>query len=86
MEPIGTIALADHDVPEGTRAFVIAKDQPPYRALPALVTPDGQVLSQWVLTDDERLRIAAGEPLTLVQHTFGGALQPIRLGVGRMSL
>lgn len=86
MQPVESITREDHDVPQGTVAVVYAKDQPEYLPLPALRTPDGQVLTQWQPSDEERLRIAAGEPITLVCYTFNKPLQPLRLGVGRMTL
>jgi hypothetical protein len=44
-------------VPEGSRAVVIAEHQTEYRDLPSIRTPDGQVITRWTLTDEERLRV-----------------------------
>lgn len=54
-----------HLLPEGTREVTFAKDQPPYRPLPALVTPDGIVISTWKLEPGELALLSAGAPLTL---------------------
>ena len=56
---------------------VIAKDQPQYRPLPAIVTSDGVVTSRWRLTWRERLRILFCGSLWLQLSTFGHPLQPV---------
>ena len=43
----------------------IAKNQPEYRTLPALVYQDGKVLTEWRFTEEERAAIARGEDLRL---------------------
>jgi hypothetical protein len=58
---------------------VIGKGQPQYLELPAIVTPDGQVLTRWVLNDDERARVAETGELWLSQHTFNQPFQPVVL-------
>lgn len=50
---------------EGTRAVVFAEHQPEYIPLPALVYPDGKVLTEWAFTEEERALIARGENLRL---------------------
>lgn len=67
--------------PEGGRAVVFAKDQPQYIPLPAIVCPDGSVLTEWQLTEDERARLVAGEAIRLTIWTFGRPLQPVMLEV-----
>lgn len=64
---------------EGTRAVVFAKDQPEYLPLPALVFPDGRVLTEWRFSEEERAAIARGENLRLWVWTFGRPLQPVAL-------
>ena len=68
-------------VPDGSRAVVIAEHQTEYRALPSIRTPNGYVITRWTFTDDERLRILAGEDLfiTLLSH---GAINPLFATVG----
>lgn len=68
-------------VDNGTEAkkVVFAKDQPQYMPLPALVYPNGCVVTEWEFTPEERLQIAAGENLVLTLLTFGNPLQPVRL-------
>lgn len=67
------------------REIIIAKDQPEYTPLPALVggAPMLQVvLTRWTFTPEERVAIQIGEDLFLTTLTFGHPLQPIKLTVG----
>lgn len=66
---------------EGTTLVTFAKDQPEYIPLPALVYPDGKVLTEWKPTEAERAAIAAGENIRLWIWTFGKPLQPVALTV-----
>lgn len=68
-------------VPEGSRAVVIAEHQEEYRDLPSVRTPNGQVITRWTLSDDERARVAAGEDIfiTLLSH---GPINPLFATVG----
>ena len=68
-------------VPEGSRAVVIAEHQDEYRDLPSIRTPDGQVITRWSLTDEERAAILRGEDLyiTLLSH---GPINPLFVTVG----
>lgn len=63
------------------RYRVIAKNQPEYTPLPAIIYDDGKVCTEWRLTEDERQRIARGENLRLWVWTFGQPLQPVALEV-----
>jgi hypothetical protein len=74
------------------RFVEIAKDQPEYLTLPALVYTDGKILTEWKLSEEERARIAQGENIRLwvwvypVQCEACGAvrkgrLQPVALEV-----
>lgn len=78
MKPVDLSALAADPEP---RHVVIAKDQPQYDPLPALIFRDGKVMTEWELTEDERARLISGERLRLWIWTFGRALQPIALEV-----
>jgi hypothetical protein len=77
---------------DGATLIVIAKDQPEYIPLPALVFPDGKVLTEWSLSEEERAAIARGENLRLWVWVFprrcahcgaveAGKLQPVLLDV-----
>lgn len=55
---------------------IIAKDQPEYQPLPAVITTDGTVISRWSLTWRERLRVLWTGSLWFQQLTFGYPLQP----------
>ena len=66
---------------DDARLVVFAKDQPEYTPLPALLFPDGKVLTEWTFTEDERRAIARGENLRLWIWTFGRPLQPVALEV-----
>jgi hypothetical protein len=75
-----------HVLPPDTQAVVYAENQTAYRPLPALRTPRGLVLTQWMPTDAERALIAAGAPLTLCILTFNAPLQPLMLDVGPVDI
>ena len=86
MDPVEQIEAA------GTTLVVIAKDQPEYIPLPALVYPDGKILTEWKPTEEERALIAAGENIRLWVWVFprrcdacgaieAGKLQPVALAV-----
>lgn len=64
---------------EGERLVHIAKDQPEYITLPAIVRPDGIILTEWALSEEERAAIARGENIRLWIWTFGKPLQPVAL-------
>jgi len=66
------------------RVMVLAKNQPPYRPLEVVVGPPPRyrMISQWVLTDNERTAIAAGANIFIEQLTFGNSFQPILPTVG----
>lgn len=68
-------------VPEGSRAIVIAEYQAEYRDLPSIRTPDGQVITRWTLSDEERAAIGRGEDIfiTLLSH---GPINPLFATVG----
>ncbi len=63
------------------KPVVFAAEQPQYRPLPALVTDDGVVLSEWELTYAERRAVADGARLRVRQLTDGALLQPILLTI-----
>lgn len=68
-------------VPPGSRAVVIAEHQAEYRDLPSVRTPDGQVITRWALTDEERAQVAAGADVfvTLLSH---GPINPLFVTIG----
>lgn len=68
------------------RPVTFAANQPEYRPLPALVTDDGVVLSEWELTHAERRAVADGARLRVRQSTFGSLLQPILLTIEGVDL
>ncbi len=56
----------------------IAKDQPEYRPLPALINYEKHtVLTRWTLTPDERRLIADGADFFLLVLGIHGGLQPV---------
>lgn len=68
-------------VPRGSRAVVIAENHDVYRALPSVRTPDGQVITRWHLSDDERAAVVRGEDIfvTILSH---GPINPFFVTVG----
>jgi hypothetical protein len=61
----------------------IAKDQPEYNLLPAIVGTGGDVLmtTHWELTWRERIQILFGGSLWVQIMTFGYPVQPIKISV-----
>ena len=78
MDPVDLSMLAADPEP---RFVEIAKDQPEYRTLPALVYKDGKILTEWSLSESERALIARGENIRLWIWSFGQPLQPVALEV-----
>lgn len=77
-------------LPEGTRPVVFAKNQQPYLELPALVTPDGKVISQWQPTPGDLALLNQGVPVTLIVHHGelrpDNLLKPVTVTVGGVDL
>jgi hypothetical protein len=74
-------------VPKGTMDVVRgARQSETYEPLCALRTPAGKIVSQWLPTPEELRRLQAGEPITLIVHTYNTPLQPVVVGVGGFSL
>jgi hypothetical protein len=76
MQPVSPV-LPDICYFEG-KEIVIAKDQPQYTPLPAIIAKP-YVFTRWRLSWRERLRILFSGNLWLVLMTFGKPLQPVRL-------
>jgi dihydrofolate reductase len=68
-------------VPSGSRAVVIAEHQSEYRDLPSVRTPDGQVITRWTLSDEERAAIVRGEDI-FVTLLSRGMINPLFVTVG----
>lgn len=68
-------------VPPGSRAMVIAEHQDEYRDLPSVVTPNGQVITRWSLSLEERAAIVRGEDIYVTLLT-AGAINPFFVTVG----
>lgn len=68
-------------VPLGSRAVVIAEHQSEYRDLPSIRTPNGQVITRWSLSNEERAAVLNGEDIyiTLLSH---GPINPLFATVG----
>lgn len=75
------VALPELAADPEPRFVEIAKNQPEYLTLPALVFNDGRVLTEWRFTEAERVAIARGENLRLWIWTCGHPLQPIALEI-----
>lgn len=68
-------------VPPGSKAIVIAEHQQEYRDLPSVRTPNGQVVTRWRPTPEERAAVMRGEDVfvTILSH---GAINPIFVTIG----
>lgn len=58
---------------------VFAKDQPEYQPLPALIMPDGEVITCWELSDQEIEDVTKTKRIYLQQLTFNQPLQPVMI-------
>ena len=76
MTPVETAA-----VPPGATAVVLAKDQPEYAELPAVVYEDGLVMTEWILTATELHRMLCGGRIRIWLHTFQQPVQPLSVEV-----
>lgn len=70
--------------PEHNATF--GEGQPQYKPLPVLLFPDGQVISCWQLSDEEKARVAETGQIWLSQLTFNRPLQPVFMTVEKAEL
>ena len=75
MQPVDQVATP------GTVRLVYGSNQTQYENLPALVFPEGSVLTIWQPSDEDRQAIAEGKNLRLWIWTFGQLLQPVLLEI-----
>lgn len=68
-------------VPEGSRAVLIAENQPEYMSLPSVRTPNGYVITRWTPSVVEREALARGEDI-YVTLLSTGAINPLFVSVG----
>jgi hypothetical protein len=73
-------------LPAGTREANVAEHQPEYQTLPALITPDGKVVSSWMPDANDLALLNTGVPITLVCWTADGSPQPVTIAVGGLDL
>ena len=70
-------------VPDGAKRTIYAKDQPQYRPLPATVSPEGIVVTEWEPTPEELDALLTGGRVRVLLHTFNQPLQPFRVEVAQ---
>lgn len=70
--------LAPH---AGATRVVFAANQAEYDPLPAAMSPDGVVMTEWEFTAEELARVLAGGRLRVWTFTFGHPFQPVSLEV-----
>lgn len=78
-------------LPERCSDIKIAEHQNEYLTLPATVTPDGKIITQWELDSNDLALLNNGVPLTLVILTGIRppqplTMNPIMLAVGGLDL
>lgn len=66
---------------EGSRTIVLGGMQPEYEPLQAEIDYEGNVLTAWEFTDDERDAIAKGAHLRLWTKTFNQPFHPVLVEV-----
>jgi len=83
MEPTKFTEEEREDLPFHTM-IRLAENQPEYKPLEVVMGPPFKyrMISKWVLTDDERAKLIAGESLYIEQLTFGNLFQPVLPTVG----
>ena len=71
----------------GCPEIMLAEEQEDYLTVCVAMVAynDGTVgaMTRWVLSDEERAQVAAGEDVYLTLLTFGQPMQPITLEIGR---
>jgi len=77
MIPVSPVIPSRPSLPER----VIAEHQKEYLPLPAIVGRDGQILTRWMLTPEEKKLFLETGCIYLIQWTGGGAVQPMWLQV-----
>lgn len=82
MDPIDP-RIHPNLVRAGSRAVVVAETQDEYKNLPSVRTPQGQLITRWEPTAEERARIAAGDDI-FVTVINGGPVSPMMVTVGPM--
>jgi hypothetical protein len=68
-------------VPDGSVAKVLNGPHNEYRDLPSIRTPDGQVITRWTLSDEERTAVLRGEDI-YVTILSSGRINPLFVTVG----
>jgi hypothetical protein len=69
-------------VPEGSKPQIINGPRgDEYRDLPSIRTPEGQVITRWTLSEEERVSIMRGEDI-YVTLLSGGLINPFFVTVG----
>jgi hypothetical protein len=61
----------------GWRTVVYGASQPDYRALPSVVREDGLTITEWEITEEERLVLLRSGRIRISVLTFNGPLQPL---------
>jgi len=62
--------------------LVTSSDQRAAQDLPAASTPEGDIVSRWRFTEEERSQIASGQDIYVFQRTFGRPVHPLSIVVG----
>lgn len=70
--------------PEVNATF--GEGQPQYKPLPVLLFPDGQAISCWQLSEEEKARVAETGQIWLSQLTFNRPLQPVFMTTDKADL
>lgn len=76
MIPVPPSSCADAD----TRV-VFAKNQAEYVPLPATISPEGIVTTEWEPNAEELSELLNGGRVRILLHTFNQPLQPLRVDV-----
>jgi hypothetical protein len=81
MNPVAPVYQDKRVLPDDVSEIIIAKDQPEYKPLPAVVLPQGEVITRWKLSEKELRQVTETGSIHLTVLTFGRPLQPVILSV-----
>lgn len=80
MKPVSPVLDETFDEVE------IAKNQPEFRTVPAIITAEGGIYTRWELSDEDIEKIKETRSIYYTQWTGGGLMQPVNLSTDKPEL
>ncbi len=75
------IPVTPENLHENADYVIIGHGQKDHIELPASMSPDGMVMTEWALTQEELAKLVLGGRIRLWIHTMNNPFQPVRLEV-----